>query len=371
MNKPFDAILLVMSVFVAGAIFADGVSARSYVQDGLVACYDGIENAGWGKHSDNAKEWIDLSGNGCNGFLGGTVAWTEKGWTNDADGQPVVVTNTYLSTVTGSRKFTVEFAAKPDRANAREAFFSQYDALHSFTFEHNSGGNPKNGRIRIYGHKTLPTGSDFSVMSKAVVEAGEWASVSATLAPDLQTIWKNGSKILATTGTVSVLNSSCESVIGGEPRRANMAFKGTYHAFRLYNRVLSEDEIALNAAIDAIRFNGASPTDFKLSGGYSFDDKGNLLVMVTAVTYANDGGMVKVDGEEPTKMTTVIIKQDGSESVTISAVPDAGYEFEAWTGNIGSVAFASGSASDARITITAKNAATLKPVFRKVGGLNR
>lgn len=371
MKKPFDAILAVMSVFVTGGILADGVSARSYVQNGLVACYDGIENAGLGKHSDSAREWVDLTGNGFKGVLGPAVTWSKNGWVNDADGQPVVVTNTYLSAVTGSRKFTVEFAAKPDRASEREAFFSQFSALHSFTFEHNSGGNPKTGRIRIYGNRALPAGTDFSVMSGAVVGAGEWASVSATLTPDSQTIWKNGSRILATTGTVSVLNCSCESVIGGEPRRADMAFKGTYHAFRLYNRVLSDDEIALNAAIDAIRFNGASPKDFKLSGGYSFDDKGNLLVMVTAVTYVNDGGMVKVDGEEPTKMTTVIIKQDGSETVTITALPDAGYEFVAWTGDIGSVAFASGSASDARITITAQNAGSLKPVFRKTGTVKR
>ena len=37
-------------------------SAKSYVQDGLVAMWDGIENAGWGVHDPNATVWKDLVG---------------------------------------------------------------------------------------------------------------------------------------------------------------------------------------------------------------------------------------------------------------------------------------------------------------------
>jgi hypothetical protein len=37
-------------------------TARDYVQDGLIAMWDGIENAGWGTHDPNATEWKDLMG---------------------------------------------------------------------------------------------------------------------------------------------------------------------------------------------------------------------------------------------------------------------------------------------------------------------
>lgn len=37
-------------------------TARSYVQDGLVAMWDGIENSGWGVHDPNATVWKDLVG---------------------------------------------------------------------------------------------------------------------------------------------------------------------------------------------------------------------------------------------------------------------------------------------------------------------
>ena len=41
-----------------------GIPASNYIQDGLIAMYDGIENAGAGQHSDSAITWKDLSGNG-------------------------------------------------------------------------------------------------------------------------------------------------------------------------------------------------------------------------------------------------------------------------------------------------------------------
>jgi len=36
------------------------VTAADYVQDGLVALWDGVENAGWGVHDDSVSVWYDL-----------------------------------------------------------------------------------------------------------------------------------------------------------------------------------------------------------------------------------------------------------------------------------------------------------------------
>jgi hypothetical protein len=38
-------------------------SAKSYIQDGLIAMWDGIENVGYGVHDENATVWKDLVGN--------------------------------------------------------------------------------------------------------------------------------------------------------------------------------------------------------------------------------------------------------------------------------------------------------------------
>jgi hypothetical protein len=44
-------------------------TARDYVQNGLVAMWDGIENAGWGVHDAAATTWVDLTGGGANWLL--------------------------------------------------------------------------------------------------------------------------------------------------------------------------------------------------------------------------------------------------------------------------------------------------------------
>ena len=37
-------------------------TAKSYIQNGLVAHWDGIENAGYGLHDDTTNVWTDLKG---------------------------------------------------------------------------------------------------------------------------------------------------------------------------------------------------------------------------------------------------------------------------------------------------------------------
>lgn len=54
----------VMLIAARNSFMAGGkLTAKSYVQDGLVAMWDGIENAGWGIHDSNATMWKDLVGN--------------------------------------------------------------------------------------------------------------------------------------------------------------------------------------------------------------------------------------------------------------------------------------------------------------------
>jgi hypothetical protein len=42
------------------------LTAKSYIQNNLIAMYDGIENMGFGKHNNNATTWINLGSLGNN-----------------------------------------------------------------------------------------------------------------------------------------------------------------------------------------------------------------------------------------------------------------------------------------------------------------
>ena len=57
------AVLAFMFALTSAAT-ASTYSAKSYVQEGLYAQWDGIENAGWGTHDSAAQKPIELAGGG-------------------------------------------------------------------------------------------------------------------------------------------------------------------------------------------------------------------------------------------------------------------------------------------------------------------
>ena len=78
---------------VVGGDGIDGVEEydvfdNPYVQDGLVAMWDGEWNAGWGIHDDSANTWVDLSGNGNNlslvnpTYVDGIIHFTQGAYAN-------------------------------------------------------------------------------------------------------------------------------------------------------------------------------------------------------------------------------------------------------------------------------------------------
>lgn len=63
----------------SGASDQDSYTAADYVQDGLAMMYDGEWNAGVGTHDGNALTWTDISGNGRDLTQGwGDVTWEDK-----------------------------------------------------------------------------------------------------------------------------------------------------------------------------------------------------------------------------------------------------------------------------------------------------
>ena len=321
-------VLLSLALFAPAA--RAGVSSRSYVQKGLVACYDGIDNAGTGVHDSAATTWADLTGNGNDGTVGENVTWGADGWTNAADGRPVVIAPGGVSDATESRTFTVQFTCTPSRSNVRQTFWGQYSSR-GFSVEHNNG-SATSGLLRFYGNGSRVTDRSFADM---IVQAGEWAALTLSVSPTAQVVWKNGETSSTNAAELGGYNDDCQTVIGGENYRESMAFRGIYNAFRVYDRVLTPEEIEVNAAVDKIRFRGADPDDFTLGGGYSFDEDGDLCVTVAAAVAAGDGS-VAIDGGATNAAVSTVVKQDAI--VTLVATAADGFVFAGWEGDTDLVA---------------------------------
>ena len=219
------------------------------------------------------------------------------------------------------------------------------------------------GYIRAYyNYITGTAGDDKFKNSDVLVTANEWAAMSLVSDTARQTIWKNGDTSQTIEKSLSgTLTNICDSVIGGDNARDNMGFRGTYNAFRLYNRVLSEDEVKFNAAIDDKRFNNGAK-GLLLPSGWSFANDNTLMVAMTAT--ATTGGKVALKrvGTFAASVSSNV-NQDGSEITGFVAQPEEGYVFDRWTGDIDAIV--EGSVLTPEIGVVATRPVSLTAVFRK------
>ena len=349
------------------------VTSRSYVTRGLVASYDAIDNAGVGVHDNAATKWKDLTDNGFDGTVASTVQWTDNAWTNGVDGRPIAL-GAALDPVLSKGIFTIQFACTPLNTSSRKAFFGQYvgdTTPAGLNIEHNNSASSE-GKMRFYRNHTYIAGTQtkqiatFDWMSAGTAQGGEWMSASYVVGPSSVDLWVNGGATHETrNGTVGAASATSPCYIGGEPCRTSMAFRGSYNAFRLYDRALTEAEVKVNAAVDAIRYNGANAADFTLEGGYAFDANGDITIELSAV--AAGVGTVSVGGGTPAATASVTMAHLAGTPTVFAATPAEGCLFTKWTGDV--EAITSGTIYDASVTVSATYPVELKAVFRRKGEL--
>ena len=216
-------------------------TAKDYVQSGLVAMWDGIENAGWGVHDPNATTWRDLVGSHVLSFPA-TPSWTDNAYILDgvADHAPSCpAQDIFNAIVTGL--VTIEIASKSTDGTAygNNGFFGlgRVD-LRSFWFWNNA-------RVTIRGTETGIAG---------MIEN----NTAATYSLGSSGAFKNG--LMLSTLTFGSQEAGGSFYIGRIPVYKSQvgiydAIHGVIHSLRVYSRALTAQEIAHNYAIDKARFN--------------------------------------------------------------------------------------------------------------------
>lgn len=216
------------SVPLIGLHFAtEPLSAKSYVQDGLVAMWDGIENAGWGVHDANATTWKDLIGN-----LDFTIT---SGATWGANSLDKLTGTGGLASRSGSTSYsTLEFVAY--RAGGNIAVLSFGNAIYNVWCGETEFENGKtSGRTgRAVG---FPVGETHHVAFTFVDGYNSTSYKDGVAVPD-----RNSSDYY-----------NFGFTIGGQT--TGRYFNGSFYTIRLYSRSLTAEEIAHNYAIDKLRFN--------------------------------------------------------------------------------------------------------------------
>lgn len=216
-------------------------TARDYVQDGLIAMWDGIENVGWGLHDEHSLDWYDL--------IGGRILQTSEN-TFDAIGlnfsgsggivpSPDIrlfgsdATDGHLEVVltkTGDSAADIPIAGA---WNSGLFVMSDYSGRQKYLqFANNN-----------YGRVPVDSVKDVHSMSCAY----NGTSYPPHMYANAIEVFKDGS--------ANGWSNSGVLRVGSGATKSYYPFHGSIHSIRVYSRELTPAEVAANYAIDQRRFS--------------------------------------------------------------------------------------------------------------------
>lgn len=344
------------------------LTAKSYIIDGLIVQLDGKENVAYGQPYDSAAtKWTDLTGNGSSVTLAGGAAFS-----SDCYGLGVQRKNCYMSFSNATKLFaaykaasyTFEFAYDKTAAttvnaegyaNLRCVFFMCGNNAYKFgTWADNNIGACPNGT----------SSANFY---------GKTKSVTTTVGQHTYSVTQDGlagnlyfDDLAASAYTVSALTESPSTAHGAHfnyDYYGTSGLDGYYHSVRLYDRPLTADEIAVNRAVDKVRYFGVDAATLTLPTGWRFVTTDGVRLERTAsitVEPAGAGVVLGDDGETP--QTSYWCEQNGTAQLTLTASPAEGYVFLGWQ--------ADGLSAEQKIcpTLTANLGGNVIARFRKTDG---
>ena len=292
-----------------------------YVQDGLVAHFDGIRNAGaMQSHDPNAKIWQDLKSANCFVFSGTSdVAIATGSWTGG---------NSYSFAYSyGHMKDAIDLGKNITVQLVLDAGFEMQDSEYGAT------------KVRAAYPTYVGITNDFGVFGRYNYDNGyiEWKNTTWCGERAKCAGWDGRYMNLITTDGSSYLGSSA-AYENGTARTKQAPFDGyqwslggahypdsavdvdrrlalsRYYSARFYNRPLTVQELERNRRIDEVRFGGIVYTNVVVAAsGYA------------GVSGAEAAGIYAVDSEHTFT----------AENVTVGDVTYAAgeYTLEAWNGS--------------------------------------
>ncbi len=259
----------VVSMVSVASLFAKGAKEKTYtvndyVQDGLVAHFDGVCNDGLNKpHNPSATVWKNLVKNGpdltivvCDGKEKNTAKWTADAWQSDASSYAKMTEALAWAVGKDKKEITIQLVADKIVC-ANQQLTPGY--LIGVTDEK---GNKK-GLMR-WGGGGKTYWEDFAL------------SNTSTGWPFFRTfVWNTGCLTARATATEAALftKNDIQNVAAKRQKAQTFnnrkwsvgcnydgngnAVKGLYHSIRIYNRALTPEELAHNRTVDNYRFKAA------------------------------------------------------------------------------------------------------------------
>ena len=211
-----------------------------YVTDGLVLWLDGINNTRHG-HDAASTAWEDLSGNGFDAAISGNITLSNNAYV--------------FSGNTAQNMVVLGFGAQK---GTYEVVFKLTGALTGSVFVHH--GNT----AYVIGSCLISTGTQIIMSARANLQLSygstqEWTNKKSTYSyvKTNNTGFVNGSPVaLTASGSLGVYPADGRLTIGARHDEYGYSrpLIGEISCIRVYDRILTQEEIAQNYAVDKIRF---------------------------------------------------------------------------------------------------------------------
>ena len=253
-------------------------TARDYVQSGLVAMWDGIENAGWGRHVSELpikfgyRNLVNLANptvtyEGADYDFGlnvvnmsveddglawnSTSAWAGWGYvfnnTQIDSTTASSIISSVMPTVNGVQEMTTELVctcnaplATPELSilvagHNERAIYSSYSTSGNLTVRWSVGGALRYSVVQ----SPFETGSQAITIVQTATEGR---------------VYIDGQLVFTRTGACGSFYLNMFAFLRANAIRSAYTPNGKFHTLRIYNRILTAAEIAANNAIDKARF---------------------------------------------------------------------------------------------------------------------
>ena len=238
------SLIAFLAVAACGAAVGAGLGPQSYVQDGLVTQFDGIDNDNKGTHDPAATKWVDLKGK-ASVTLGSSASfgsgWMDSGTdSHSISGMP---SGLMSNPITYDLCFNlIRVATTSTSKQWPSVFYANNAYLHS-TGVTNMVGDAFARDFRFYVDSTEPRPYTKQVYTNTITCVSDATSIR---------VYQDGA-----------LNDSCTSKVARATNEWKLGNPGGstyvqahYFGVRVYNRGLTDDEIAHNTMVDRLRFIG-------------------------------------------------------------------------------------------------------------------
>ncbi len=298
-------------ILLAASCSLADISVSSYVQNGLIAHWDGIENNGTaGGHVADAAQWKDLVAD---------RAFALNSVTVNADRMTFAGATTSYGTLSADDTTATFGLAK---GGTLEIVYASSSTANQVLLQSSSASGIAFG---CWSGTTLII---CNASSKTVAFSSGTATNSVSVlyaAAKSSSAYVNGAA--ATMGANNSFSGASTTTVLGKRTSNSAAFSGSIYAIRLYSRQLTAEEAALNAAIDHYRFQGTWPD------GYRYNAADDRIEVRLAVDFDPATASIEANGATLTSGTGVWMPVGASTTLSATPLVD-GKAFYQWTNDV-------------------------------------